>query len=183
MKWKLLSCVHAGGQTLFSVDLWLWRACLGFPQITCHRLWTSFNSFLQLFKDLKIHLGCWIAWACYGHGAFFAECWLSAGHTLVAGTVWVIVKRATDSVLGRTGTWTIIRVKSKWGARRKTLGFVPEALSNVGQIGSDLLCCVKWGEKKICPNGAYLLILRYLCSETEELKLRLVVETLFNVTF
>ena len=140
---------RAGRQTLFSVDLWLWRACLAFPQITCHRLWTSFNSFLQLFKDLKIHLGCWrIACACYGRGAFFAECWLSAGHTLVAGTVWVIVKRVTDSVLGRTGTWTIIRVKSKWGARRKTLGFVPEALSNVGQIGSDLLCCVKWGEKK-----------------------------------
>ena len=109
----------------------------------------------------------------------FAECWLSAGHRLVAGTVWVIVKRATDS--GRTGTWTIIRVKSKRGAGRKGLGFVPEALSHVGQIGSDLLCCVK-REKKICPNGAYLLILRHPCSEAEELKLRLV-ETLFNVTF
>ena len=71
-----------------------------------------------------------------------------------AGPVWVSVKRATGSVLGRTGTWTIIRVKPKERCRdRGRLGFVPEALSNVGQIRSDLLCCVKW--EKNLPQSFY----------------------------
>lgn len=36
-----------------------------------------------------------------------------------AGPVWVSVKRATDSVFRRTGTWTIIRVKPKERCRDK----------------------------------------------------------------